>query len=77
MIQAGINDVLADDVVSTVRIIKKNRKKRACVAQKTRKFNKSVKLDAPIKKNKLSTFLSSNTKSQSAKSEEKELKIHV
>ena len=40
-------------------------------------FNKSVPFDDPIKKNKLPTFKVSNTKGESARSQSKDLKIHV
>ena len=40
-------------------------------------FNKSVPFDDPTKKSKLPTFKVSNTKGESARSQSKDLKIHV
>ena len=40
-------------------------------------FRKSVPFRDAIKKNKLATFMVSNTKGRSAKSKSEDLKIHV
>ena len=77
LIQLGTKDVMTEDVVSTVKNIEKVGKKQHAEFRETRIFNKIIKVDDPIKKNKFPTFKLSNTKSRSTKSESQELKIHV
>ena len=77
LVQLGTKDVMADNVVPTVRNIEEIGRKQHAEFRETRIFRKIIKLDDPIKKNKLPTFKASNTKGRSAKTESQELKIHV
>ena len=70
LIQLGTMDVMSDDVVRTVRTVRSTKVSRI--------VEHSVPIEAPIAKNKLPTFKSSNTKGQStSKSENKEMKLHI
>ena len=68
---------MTDNLVSTVRNIEEIGRKQHAEFRETRIFRKSIRLDDPIKKNKLPTFKASNTKGRSAKTESQELKMHV
>ena len=65
------------DVVSTDRQIEEIGKKQHNEFREMRILKKRVPFDDPVKKSKLPTFKASNTKGQPAKSESKDLKIHV
>ena len=71
LVQFGTKDVMTDNVVSTVRNIKEIGRKQHADFRETRIFRKSIRLDDPIKKNKLPSFKAS------AKTESQELKMHV
>ena len=58
---------MTDNVVSTVRNIEEIGRKQHAEFRETRIFRKNIRLDDPIKKNKLPTFNASNTKGRSAK----------
>ena len=73
----GTNDVMGDDVVSTTRQVKEIGKKKHNEFHEMKIFRKSVPFRDAIKKNKLATFMVSNTKGRSAKSKSEDLKIHV
>ena len=60
---------MTDNVVSTVRTIEEIGRKQHAEFRETRIFRKIIKLDDPIKKNKLQTFKASNKKGRSAKTE--------
>ena len=70
-------DVMTDNVVCTVRNIEEIGRKQQAEFRETTIFRKSIRLDDTIKKNKLPTFKTSNTKGRSAKTESLELKMHV
>ena len=72
LVQLGTKDVMKD-VVSTVRNIEEIGRKQHAEFRETIIFRKSIRLDDPIKKNKLPTFKVSNTKGRSAKTESQEL----
>ena len=69
--------MMTDNVVSTVRNIEEIGRKQHAKFRETRIFHRSIRLDDPIKKNKLIIFEASNTKGWSAKTESQELKMHV
>lgn len=73
----GTNDVMGYDVVSTIRQVKEIGKKKHNEFHEMKIFSKSDPFRDSIKKNKLAAFMVSNTKGRSAKSESKDLKIHV
>ena len=77
LVQLGTKDVMADNVVFKVRNIEEIGRKQHVEFRETRIFCKIIKLGDLIKKNKLPTFKTSNTKGRSAKTESQELKIHV
>ena len=77
LIQLDTKDVMCDEVVATVRSIEKIGTKNFQDFRKNRIISQAIKLDDTIKKNKLPTFKSANTKGQSAKGESKDLKQHV
>ena len=77
LVQLGTKDVMTDNVKSTVRNIEEIGRKQHAKFRETRIFHKSIRLDDPIKKNKLIIFVASNTKAWSAKTESQELKMHV
>ena len=69
--------MMTDNVIFTVRNIEEIGRKQHAEFRETIIFRKSIRLDDPIKKNKLPTFKVSNTKGRSAKTESHELKMHV
>ena len=78
LVQLGTKDAMTDNViVSTLRNIEEIGRKKYAEFRGTRIFRKSIRLDDPIKKNKLLTFKASNTKGPSAKTESQELKMHM
>ena len=77
LVQLGTKDVMTDNAIFTVRNIEEIGRKQHAEFRETIIFRKSIRLDDPIKKNKLPTFKVSNTKGRSAKTESHELKMHV
>ena len=78
LIQLDIKDVMGEEVVATVRTVNELGRTRHAQFRNMHIIERTIGIDAPIKKNKLPTFKSSNTKGQSsANSQSKELKLHI
>ena len=75
LVQLGTKDVMTDNVISIPGNIAEIGRKQHADFRETGIFRKSIGLDDLIKKNKLPTFKTSNTKGRSQESQE--LKMYV